>query len=36
VQVDDAAFEVCESLVERLLDLDDVDSVYTNCEGLDP
>lgn len=34
VAVDDAAFEKCEALMDRLLELDDVDNVYTNCEGL--
>jgi transcriptional/translational regulatory protein YebC/TACO1 len=34
VEVDDEAYEKCEALLERLLELDDVDSVHTNCEGL--
>eukprot|EP00775_Hariotina_reticulata_P002573 gene2573-2875_t len=34
VSVDDEAFAKCEGLMDRLLELDDVDSVYTNCEGL--
>jgi transcriptional/translational regulatory protein YebC/TACO1 len=34
VEVDDEAFDKCEALMERLLELDDVDSVYSNCEGL--
>lgn len=34
VAVDDEAFQKCEALMERLLELDDVDNVYTNCEGL--
>jgi transcriptional/translational regulatory protein YebC/TACO1 len=34
VAVDDASYEKCEALMERLLELDDVDNVYTNCEGL--
>lgn len=34
VEVDDEAFEKCEALLERLLELDDVDSVYSNCDGL--
>jgi transcriptional/translational regulatory protein YebC/TACO1 len=34
LQVDDESFERCEALVERLLELDDVDAVYSNCEGL--
>lgn len=34
VEVDDEAFEKCEALMERLLELDDVDSVHSNCEGL--
>lgn len=33
-QVDDEAFEKCEALMERLLELDDVDAVYTNADGL--
>lgn len=31
---DEEAFAKCESLMERLLELDDVDNVYTNAEGL--
>lgn len=34
VAVDDDAFNKCEALMDRLLELDDVDNVYTNCEGL--
>lgn len=34
VEVDDDAFAKCEAVMERLLELDDVDAVYTNCEGL--
>lgn len=34
VSVDDESFQKCEALLERLLELDDVDNVYTNCEGL--
>lgn len=34
VEVDDEAFTKCEGLMERLLELDDVDAVYTNCDGL--
>lgn len=34
VAVDEEAFAKCEALMDRLLELDDVDSVYTNCEGL--
>jgi hypothetical protein len=34
VSVDEDAFAKCEALMDRLLELDDVDSVYTNCEGL--
>lgn len=30
VQVDDGAAEINEAIMERLLDLDDVDSVYSN------
>eukprot|EP00197_Chlamydomonas_leiostraca_P013594 CAMPEP_0202859040 /NCGR_PEP_ID=MMETSP1391-20130828/1330_1 /ASSEMBLY_ACC=CAM_ASM_000867 /TAXON_ID=1034604 /ORGANISM="Chlamydomonas leiostraca, Strain SAG 11-49" /LENGTH=269 /DNA_ID=CAMNT_0049538041 /DNA_START=62 /DNA_END=871 /DNA_ORIENTATION=- len=35
VDVDDDAFAKCEALVERLLELDDVDGVYANVDGLD-
>ncbi|GLC47402.1 hypothetical protein PLESTB_001960000 [Pleodorina starrii] len=34
VEVDDEAFSRCEALVEKLLELDDVDNVFTNCDGL--
>jgi hypothetical protein len=34
VEVDDDAFASCEVAMERLLDLDDVDAVYTNADGL--
>lgn len=34
VEVDDDAFARCEALMEKLLDLDDVDAVFTNCDGL--
>lgn len=34
VEVDDESFERCEYLVERLLELDDVDAVYSNCDGI--
>lgn len=34
VEVEDEAFDKCEALMEKLLELDDVDAVYTNCEGL--
>ncbi|KAG2500500.1 hypothetical protein HYH03_001278 [Edaphochlamys debaryana] len=34
VEVDDDAFAKCEALVERLLELDDVEGVFTNCDGL--
>ncbi|CAK0785066.1 hypothetical protein CVIRNUC_008271 [Coccomyxa viridis] len=34
VEVDDPAFEVNESILERLLAVDDVDAVHTNCAGL--
>lgn len=34
LQVDDAAFEKNEALFEKLLGLDDVDAVHTNCAGL--
>jgi transcriptional/translational regulatory protein YebC/TACO1 len=33
VAVDDAAREQCEALAERLLALDDVEQVYSTCEG---
>jgi transcriptional/translational regulatory protein YebC/TACO1 len=32
VEVDDDAFASLEAAFERLLDLDDVDAVYTNAE----
>lgn len=31
---DDAVFEANENMLERLLAVDDVDAVYTNCAGL--
>ena len=31
---DDNVFEANEALLERLLGVDDVDSVYTTCDGL--
>lgn len=34
VEVDDEAFATCEAMMERLLELDDVDAVYTNVAGL--
>lgn len=34
VAVDDEAFAKCDALLDRLLELDDVDNVYTNVEGL--
>lgn len=34
VEVDDEAFAKCEALYDRLMELDDVDAVYTNAEGL--
>ena len=34
VDVDEAVLEANEALLERLLDVDDVDSVFTNCAGL--
>ena len=34
VEVDDDAFSKCEAVMEKLLELDDVDAVYTNCDGL--
>jgi hypothetical protein len=33
--VDDQAFAENEALLERLLEVDDVDVVFSNCEGLD-
>ena len=33
-QVDNAAFSVNEAILERLLAVDDVDAVHTNCAGL--
>ena len=33
-EVADDAFEGNEALLERLLAVDDVDSVYTTCDGL--
>jgi transcriptional/translational regulatory protein YebC/TACO1 len=33
VSVDDAVREQCEALAERLLALDDVEQVYSTCEG---
>ncbi|KAK9822451.1 hypothetical protein WJX81_001800 [Elliptochloris bilobata] len=34
IEVDDAAYEANEALMERLLAVDDVDAVHTNCAGL--
>ncbi|GAX77862.1 hypothetical protein CEUSTIGMA_g5304.t1 [Chlamydomonas eustigma] len=34
LEVDDEAFGKCETLMERLLEHDDVEAVYTNCDGL--
>lgn len=34
VEVSDEDFVKCEGLMDRLLELDDVENVYTNCEGL--
>ena len=34
VEVDDEAFDRCAALAERLLELDDVDGVYCNADGL--
>ncbi|GIM09916.1 hypothetical protein Vretimale_13713, partial [Volvox reticuliferus] len=34
VEVDDDSFNRCEALVEKLLELDDVDNVFTNYDGL--
>lgn len=31
---DDAVFEANEAMLERLLAVDDVDAVYTTCDGL--
>lgn len=35
VEVEDDAFAVCEDMMERLLAVDDVDAVYSNCAGLE-
>ena len=35
VEVSEEDFEKCEKLVERLLECQDVDAVYSNCAGLD-
>ena len=34
LQCDEAALEVNQMLFEKLLAVDDVDTVYTNCSGL--
>lgn len=34
IEVDDEAFAKCEAAMDKLLELGDVDAVYTNCEGL--
>ncbi|CAL5229087.1 g12345 [Coccomyxa viridis] len=34
VEVEDSAFEMNESILERLLTVDDVDAIHTNCAGL--
>ena len=34
-QVDEQTFQENEALYEKLLEVDDVDSVWTTCEGLD-
>jgi transcriptional/translational regulatory protein YebC/TACO1 len=34
VEIEDDAFASLEAAMERLLDLDDVDAVYTNADGL--
>ena len=34
VEVNDEDYAKCEGLMDRLLELDDVENVYTNCEGL--
>lgn len=34
MEVDDEAFSRCEAIADKLLELDDVDAVYTNAEGL--
>ncbi len=34
LQVEDSAFEMNESIIERLLTVDDVDAIHTNCAGL--
>eukprot|EP00199_Chlamydomonas_sp_CCMP681_P005403 CAMPEP_0119104784 /NCGR_PEP_ID=MMETSP1180-20130426/2909_1 /TAXON_ID=3052 ORGANISM="Chlamydomonas cf sp, Strain CCMP681" /NCGR_SAMPLE_ID=MMETSP1180 /ASSEMBLY_ACC=CAM_ASM_000741 /LENGTH=260 /DNA_ID=CAMNT_0007089625 /DNA_START=155 /DNA_END=938 /DNA_ORIENTATION=+ len=35
VEVDDEAFAKCEALLDKLLAVDDVDGVYSNCDGLE-
>ncbi|MEW5320394.1 MAG: hypothetical protein WDW38_011469 [Sanguina aurantia] len=35
VEVDDEAFAKCEAIIEKLLELDDVDAVFTNADGLE-
>lgn len=34
LQVEESAFEMNESILERLLTVDDVDAIHTNCAGL--
>ena len=34
VQCDDQAYEQNEQMMERLLAVDDIDAVHTNCAGL--
>ena len=34
VEVSDEDYTKCENLMDRLLELDDVENVYTNCDGL--
>lgn len=33
--MDDEAFAKCEAIIEKLLELDDVDAVFTNADGLE-
>uniref|UniRef100_A0A061R912 Duf28-domain-containing protein n=1 Tax=Tetraselmis sp. GSL018 TaxID=582737 RepID=A0A061R912_9CHLO len=35
VEVDDQAFQENEALFERLMEVDDVDSVFSNCDGIE-
>jgi len=35
LQVDDEAYDKCEALMDKLLDLTDVEAVFSNVEGLE-